>query len=261
MTTRTHLPNLARATADQSVPPKLKQKKDSLPPYTWTSTSAFFYERFGGAFPGIRSTTWFNGQEAVERLALLLKSPLTFKNSDFGETSPIWWFGRGNLQIEEFRQVDARTVIINFDEYRISRMAAVYSTSYRRLWVYVETEPMSPIGLYPNTQRNLEQASVKGEPYAEEYAIFASQHKITRAEYDDGSAKIGGKIVSTIGDSELRVRHLTPYNFVICSHDSPINNMQFDDDLRQFLDQALVDPSIFQKYADLISRLPISRNP
>lgn len=231
-----------------------------MPTYTWASTSAFFAERFGSAFPGIRTTTWFNGQEAVERLALLLKHPRTFKNKDRGETSPIWWFGRGNLQIETFRQLDLLTVLINWDEYKVSRIAAVYSTSYRRLWVYVETEPMAPTGLYPNTPRYLEEAKKEGRIYAEEYAIFNDQYKITRAEYDDGHASIGGKITEISGKSELRIRHLTPYNFVICPHDSPINNMNFDQDLERLLDQTLLNPSSFEKLAKCVENLPITRN-
>lgn len=233
----------------------------ALPPFTWNSTSDFFADRFANAFPGLRTITWFNGQEAVDRLALLLQSPLTFKSKDYGETSPIWWFGRGNLQVEKFQRIDARTVLINFDEYKVSRLAAIYSTSYRRLWVYVETESMAPTGLYPKTPQNLEAARAKSGTYAEEYAIFDGQHKVTRAEYDDGHANIGGKITPIAGNSELRVRQLRPYNFVLCSHDSPINNINFDSELEAFLDEMLLNPSVFDKYSNLISKLPITRNP
>lgn len=233
----------------------------ALPLFTWNSTSDFFADRFANAFPGLRSIGWFNGQEAVDRLALLLQSPLTFKSKDHGVTSPIWWFGRGNLQVEKFKRIDARTVLINFDEYKVSRLAAIYSTSYRRLWVYVETEPMAPTGLYPKTPQNLEAAIANSETYAEEYAIFDGQHKVTRSEYDDGHANIGGKITPLAGSAELRVRQLRPYNFVLCSHDSPINNINFDSELENFLDEMLLDPSAFDKYSSLISRFPITRNP
>lgn len=231
------------------------------PLFTWNSTSDFFADRFANAFPGLRSIAWFNGQEAVDRLALLLQSPLTFKSKDYGETSPIWWFGRGNLQVEKFKRIDARTVLINYDEYKVSRLAAIYSSSYRRLWVYVETEPMAPTGLYPNIPQHIEAARANCETYSEEYAIFDGQHKVTRAEYDDGHANIGGKITSIAGNSELRVRQLRPYNFVLCSHDSPINNINFDSELEAFLDEMLLNPSIFEKYSNLISKLPVARNP
>ncbi|MDI1350695.1 hypothetical protein [Aquabacterium sp.] len=248
-------------TRSTSTPLPKKPDTPALPYFKWNSTSDFFADRFANAFPGLRSSTWFNGQEAADRLALLLQPPLTFKNEDYGETSPIWWFGRGNLQVDKFKRIDARTVLINFDEYNISRLAAIYSSSYRRIWVYVETEPMAPTGLYPRTAQNLEAAKAQSETYAEEYAIVDGQHKVTRAEYDDGHANIGGKITPIAGNSELRVRQLRPYNFVLCSHDSPINNINFDSELEAFLDEMLLDPSVFDKYSNLISRLPITRNP
>lgn len=238
-----------------------KNADTATPPlFTWNSTSDFFSDRFASAFPGIRSNVWFNGQDAVDRLTLLLQSPLTFKSRDHGEISPIWWFGRGNLQVEKFKLIDTRSVLINFDEYKISRLAAIYSTSYRRLWVYVETEPMEPTGLYPYTSKSLDAAREKSETYAEEYAIFDGKHKITRSEYDDGHATIGGKIIPIAGNSELRVRQLRPYNFVLCSHDSPINNINFDFELVKFLDQMLLDPSVFESFSNAVSKLPITRN-
>ena len=230
-----------------------------LPTYSWSSDSEFFAERFQSAFPGVRETTWFNGQEAVERLAHLLKPPLIFKTSDNGERRPIWWVGRGNLHIASFKQLDGKTVLVNCKEYKISRLAAVYSSSYKRLWVYVETEPMPATGLYANTPQHLAKAQREGETYAEEYAIYAGRHKVTRAEYDDGHALIFGKLTEIYRDCELRVRQLTPYNFAICPHDSPINNLQFDGEHVSLLDDALKDPNGFQVLEARIRELPPSR--
>lgn len=228
-----------------------------LPPYLWSSAAEFFAERFGSAFPGVRETTWFNGQEAVERLAHLLKPPLTYKTSDNGERHPIWWFGRGNLQIHFFKQLDGKTVLINCEEYKISRIAAVYSSSYKRLWAYVETEPMLATGLYPNTPQYLAKAQQEGKIYTEEYAIYAGKYKITRAEYDDGHAVISGKLTETSRDCKLRVRQLTPYNFVICPHDSPINSVHFDQEHESLLDDALKDPNGFQVLEARVRELPL----
>jgi hypothetical protein len=227
--------------------------------YKWESASVFFYERFNAAFPGLRSTTWFLGNEAISRLSIFLKAPLRFKTSN-GFTTPIWWFGLGNNAIDRFKQIDTQTVLINYDEYKIARMAAVYSSSYRKLWIYVECDPMTPIGIYPNSKKNLTQALKSGETYTEEYAIYAGKHIITRAEYDDGSAVVGGKIINVSGDCELRVRQLTPYNFVICPHDSPINNKRFDENLEKWLELILKDPGLFDAFALQVSQLPILKD-
>jgi hypothetical protein len=238
----------------------LKSNPSALPRYTWNSTSDFFQERFSSAFPGIRKTSWFSGQEGLERVLTLLKPPLTFKTVDSGEVNPIWWFGRGNLQITNCKQVDVRTLVINVDEYKVSRVAAIYSSSYRRIWVYLETEALLPTGLYAHSQSSLEIAKAKGETYAEEYGIYKGMHKVTRAEYDDGHAMVNGKIEHISGECELRVRHLTPYNLVICAHESPINNSEFDQTLEQLLDSVLRDPASFGALEENISRLPITKS-
>lgn len=229
---------------------------NELPRYTWTSASSFFAERFSSAFPGIRKTVWFEGQDAVERISQLLRPPLTFKTTDNSEISPIWWFGRGNLQVQDFRLLDIRTVLINCDEHKISKLAAVYSTSYKRLYVYVETEPMQPTGLYPKSTEYLTLAESEHNIYAEEYALVDGKQKISRAEYDDGHAFISGKLTEIYKQSELRVRHLTPYNFLICAHNSPINNSDFDQDLEMLLDKTLQDASNFQQLEEKIKNLP-----
>lgn len=239
--------------------PKIPAVAIELPRYTWTSSSSFFAERFSSSFPGIRKTTWFEGQEAVERITQLLRPHLTFKTTKDSEVSPIWWFGRGNLQIQNFKLLDIRTVLINCDEHKISRLAAVYSTSYKRLYVYVETEPMQPTGLYPKTIEYLALAESEHSVYAEEYALVDGKHKINRAEYDDGHAIINGKLTEIYKQSELRVRHLTPYNFLICAHNSSINNSDFDHDLKILLDEILQDASKFQQLEEKIKNLPNRR--
>ena len=54
------------------------------------------------------------------------------------------------------------------------------------------------------------------------------QHVVTRGEYDDGAALIDGELQDIHHRCELRVRHLTPYNFLIAPNGSPINNPAFD---------------------------------
>lgn len=42
-------------------------------------------------------------------------------------------------------------------------------------------------------------------------------------EYDDGTAVIDGKVVDMENEAELRIRYLTPYNFIICVQFNPVN--------------------------------------
>ncbi len=42
-------------------------------------------------------------------------------------------------------------------------------------------------------------------------------------EYDDGTAVINGKVVDMKNEAELRIRYLTPYNFIICAQFNPVN--------------------------------------
>lgn len=51
--------------------------------------------------------------------------------------------------------------------------------------------------------------------YTEEYGLIGKKI-ISRQEHDDGAAIINGKIVDA-SNSELRLRHLTPYNFIIAA--------------------------------------------
>ncbi len=42
-------------------------------------------------------------------------------------------------------------------------------------------------------------------------------------EYDDGTAVIDGIVVDMKNEAELRIRYLTPYNFIICAQFNPVN--------------------------------------
>jgi hypothetical protein len=79
---------------------------------------------------------------------------------------------------------------------------------------------------------------------------------VTRAEYDDGAAIVNGKPVDILGRVALRVRYITPYNFLIAPFESPINNVAFDYELRGFLNDLLQGRDVFEKMCQSIIRLP-----
>lgn len=69
--------------------------------------------------------------------------------------------------------------------------------------------------------------------YDEEFAVFKPswylpERKITRQEYDDGSAMVNGKPMRLHGRAELRLRYLTSYNFILAAKFSPFNCHEFD---------------------------------
>ncbi len=220
-----------------------------------SSSTAFFADRFAKAFPGVRDTTWFvKPHDVAMRLGELLKPPLAFSDG-----TPIWWWRGGNLQIERFERLDSGEFLMNYEELRIARIAAVPSASYHRNFVYIDVSAMPSTGLYEQKPNDVERRVSEQGYDAEEYGLYRGRHLLTRAEYDDGATTIDGVLVSTSGASELRVRYITPYNFVIAAANSPINNMDFDHTLEEKLNEALRSGAegVVEELRGLIRKLPL----
>lgn len=218
-------------------------------PKLMTSSSAFFSDRFGKAFPGVRGVYWFDDPKtAVDRLCLLLKDPLVFSN-----TSPIWWWRNGDLQITSIRREAPDFLLMDGDELKIKRVAAVDPGAYWQQFVYVELHPMEPTGIYPKLDSEL-LCKTFGYAY-EEYALFKGIC-ISRAEYDDGAAVIDGDVMSLDGNAELRTRYLSPYNFIIAPVGSCINNADFDEVRNDLLNGILEGASTLDDLIDKVRTLP-----
>jgi hypothetical protein len=188
---------------------------------------------------------------------MLLKTPLSFSDG-----TPIWWWRGGNLHIERFERLTPSEFIMNVDELKIVSIAAVPSQAYKRHFVYVQTDAMAPTGLYPGLSATSNDfAEVNGYDY-EEYGLLRDGHLLTRAEYDDGHAMIGGKLVDIRGLAELRSRYITPYNFVIAAQGSPINNNAFDEELEDILNAALKGNAKDQveRLRSRVAKLPLLRS-
>lgn len=127
---------------------------------------------------------------------------------------------------------------------------------YDRSFIYVETGPDEPTGLYPATNDDIA-PQVEAFGYAnEEYGLVDGKLPVTRSEYDDGAAIIDGKPVDIIGRVELRDRYIRPYNFLIAPCMSPINNSAFDYELRDFLNKLIQGQGVFEQMCEKILRLP-----
>jgi len=221
-----------------------------------TSTS-FFAERFASAFPGTRRISWFNDPDDIEqRMLALLKNPLTFPDG-----LPVWYWRGGNLQIESFRRLESGLFLMDTDELKIGRVAAVHGSTYKRHFVYVRCDAMPQTGLYQTSISDMDAAIRQSGYDYEEYGLVSGTTAVKRSEYDDGAAVIDGRLTDLRGKSELRVRYTTPYNFLIAANGSPINNSRFDDVLVQHLNEALAgeeaEAAIIEKLRTLVEELPI----
>lgn len=223
--------------------------------FSWSHETAFFAARFGNAFPGIRSIEWFKETTDIEeRLSILLATPITF-----GSNCPIWWWRGENNAIQSFTKLGSGQFLMNSQELKIAKIAAVYSMQYFRSFVYVEVEAAEPTGLYPDTPIHINDVKKRAffsSYMMEEYGIVDGKHFIKLTELDDGSAKIDGKIQSIAGRAEHRARYVTPYNFVISAKDSPITNPDFDRELKRHLDAILVGEGTLEELVKSASKLP-----
>ncbi len=221
-----------------------------------TSTS-FFAQRFASAFPGRRRISWFNEPDDIEqRMLALLKTPLAFPDG-----MPVWYWRGGNLQIESFRRLEPGLFLMDTDELKIARVAAIHGSTYKRHFVYVRCDAMPQTGLYHTSISDMD-AAVRQSGYDyEEYGLVSGTIAVKRSEYDDGAAVIDGRLTDLRGKSELRVRYTTPYNFLIAANGSPINNSRFDDVLVQHLNEALggeeEEAATIEKLHLLVEELPI----
>ena len=212
-----------------------------------------FSDRFSQAFPGGRGTQWFDDPEIIaERLGILLAQPLKFREGQLAG----WWRGPRNLRINNFRQVEGSHFLMDVHELNISRIAAVHQEVYYRKFVYVEVAPDEPTGLYDDPDEMIARQIERSGFANEEYGLVDGKLPVTREEYDDGAAIIEGRPVDIVGRCALRLRHTSPYNFIIAPFMSPINNNKFDYELEEFLNRLLQGDDVFDPMCEAINRLP-----
>ena len=221
--------------------------------YVRQSSTVFFSDRFAQAFPGVRGTASFTPPVANERLAILLEAPLEFSSGERSWYEPIWIWTRGELAIQRFHVQPDGSALLNVEELNVDEVVAVNPGSYYQQFVYVQTRPSTPTGLYDYSYLS-DIVSLRGTA-TEEFGIYDG-HYITRAEFDDGAAVIDGKPVDVRGSSELRVRYLTPSNFLIAAQNSPINNKRFDSRRKDLLNGILRGDATLNDLVSAILDLP-----
>ncbi|MCA1363417.1 nucleotidyltransferase domain-containing protein [Bradyrhizobium sp. IC3069] len=234
---------------------RLNKSDERLPSLREHST-VWFSGRFAQAFPGVRGVQWFKDPEQVKtRLLKLLEPPI-----EYADAQPVWWFrGPSNLPIRAFEHLRDRLYQMDENELLIRRIAAVKPGPYYCDFMYVELDPMEPIGIYSQTaERIVEEMSGEGHfgYYWEEYGLVDGKHVINRSQYDDGVAEIGGKIEDVRGRTQLRVRYVTAYNFIIAASHSSINNGDFDKYLEEVMSRMLHGEDLLQELGKAVLRLP-----
>lgn len=200
-------------------------------------STVFFARRMAEAFPGVRGVCEFSDRKEInKRLSILLQAPLKFEQGlDRADTDPVWFFRAGAAEdIKSFLRIGNNKVLMNTDELLIKRIV-VYRDSgrYYGQYVYVEVEADKPSGCYSHNEDTMKYMVDKRGYYDEEFAVFKPswylpERKITRQEYDDGSAMVNGKPMRLHGRAELRLRYLTSYNFILAAKFSPFNCHEFD---------------------------------
>lgn len=216
-------------------------------------STPFFFERVGNAFPGKRGIYWTTGPEDVAmRLGRLLGGELRI-----GQSTPIWMFRGGlSIGIKQFRQIGPETFLIGNHELKVSRLALCGSPLYYRNFVYVECDGLTPTGIDVRSAERLKEAIEEGTSIYEEYGLTNDGMLVTREEYDDGAVEREGKIIETSSRTELRLRYLTPFNFVLCAQMSPINNAQYDSRMGELLDRMLAGQDLLPTIIAEVNKLP-----
>lgn len=236
-------------------PEEKKEKKKSM---AGRHSTVVFAERFGDAFPGVRGIKWFDDQDSIrQRLERLFADPL-----EYDDGTPIWWTrGPSNLQITSYAE-EGDHILLNGDEMKVARVAAVNQASYKYDFVYFELAPLAPIGIYPNTAERIQEVE-KGTDYFpyywEEYGLVDGKHLVTRAEADDGSAVIDGKLQSLRGRLDIRGRYVTPYNFIVAAAGAPLMSTKYDRQLQGHLNAMLKGEDKLPDIASETMRLETGR--
>jgi len=225
------------------------KEDEKLPLMGNRSSTVFFSDRFGKAFPGVRGIAWFrNPIEAVERLQIFFTEPFVFR-----DRHPIWWWRTGDMHIDSFKVLSPDTVLIDHHEYVLEEIAAVNAGSYYQTFIYLKTRASEPCGLNDHSPIQ-DQINYRG--YAsEEFGLYQGS-PIRRVEYDDGAAVIDSKVVDLGSDADVRVKYLSPYNLILAPHDSPINNNDFDDIRVQLLNGMLKNETSLEQLTSAILKLP-----
>jgi hypothetical protein len=239
---------------DMKIPETIDLEQAS-PIITERSTN-FLDGRIADAFPGQRGLKWYKEPRiAVSRLNVLLRNPLFFASGSLEQRDPIWWFrGGSNTSIKSFESLTKTKVLINHYEYEIDEVAIYRDENPEKNFIYIKVKAEQPVGIYKWEKEDyIRNYNLYGF-HREEYALFNNKYPVTREEYDDGSAIINGKVIES-KSSKLRIRYLSPYNFIVAAKQSPVNSREFDQHSKEILNGMLQGTHDFEQLFDFLQGL------
>jgi hypothetical protein len=229
-----------------------------------TKSTIIFSHRLKTAFPGVRGIKWFTEKDAIEGLKRFFTFPIKAQkteNRDYEKlvTDPFWWFRDGGSEsIEVFEDLGYGKILIGNEELKIDKIAVYNSNSYYRNLIYIQTLPDETTGIYQYSEKEiLEQAKEFG--YTSEEFGLHNNVPITRAEYDDHAAFINGVYVK-LDNPKIRIRYLTPYNFIITPKCSPYNSSKGDSLGDRYMNAILEGNSTVESFIKQGDLLPRNRN-
>ena len=198
-------------------------------------SAVFFCQRMAMAFPGLRGLHTITDEDQIRQsLEILLAPPLYFNRSEgeSGDTDPIWIL-RGNegLHIDRFAYLGDRHFLIGWDVFNIKSLTVFrHSGLYYKEYVLINADPDEPTGLYDISEEWKAECLQSWGYVHEEYGVYTDnkqkEHLISRTEYDDDAAMIDGKIVTGL-NADLRVRYITPVNYLLTAKYSAFNIPKF----------------------------------
>jgi hypothetical protein len=244
--------SLADETQDTDDKDSIVDRLGALP-ITRGSSTSIFSDRFAKAFPGVRGYQVLRPPDATRRLERLFKAPLVLRSGPNEWFEPIWFWGRGDNGIDRFAVLAEDTVLIEQLEIVIDEIIAVNNGIYYQNFLYVKTKPATPSGLYDTSSM---QQEVDFHGYASEECGLYRGRYVKREEYDDDAAVIDGELVDFDGEASFRVRYLTPFNFIIAAHNSPVNSIEFDRSGSKLLTAMLQGHATIEDLIATIEALP-----
>lgn len=228
-------------------------------------STIFFTQRMAKAFPGVRGLQTITNKEQIKQyLDILLESPISFQqeiNDSKGDIDPIWLFrGHQGIDVKQYRYLGHQRFLLGWDELNIDSISVFRAPgSYYKEYVYIEALADEPTGLYHLNDEWKKECLDNPGYIHEEYGVFLDEKNkeciINRAEYDDGAAIRNGKHYSTL-NAELRVRHLSPINYLLTAKFSSYNCREFCQTSQPLMDGLLRKTVSFKQFHDYLMTFP-----
>lgn len=238
--------------------------KAKLLPTIHDATTVFFSRRIAQSFPGVRGIQWYDDPSDIRmHLNAFFRHPIHFgESTDMeGDTVPIWWFrGAQAEEINSYSVLPNGIYLLGWNELKINRIAVLSDTArYFSEYIYVEASPMVPFNKEHYTPERISELKRDFDYIDEEYAVVREGSisiEVSRQEFDDGHAMIGGEIVPIHGKASLRCRYLTPFNFIIAAKYSPYNSHEFCRSSNDYFNGLLDGSVVFEDFARYLRSLP-----